>query len=330
VKLPAKSLRRFLSLGVFALKKIFDRIAALADPLRGRLLFALEGNELAVTELCTVFGMPQSTMSRHLKALATEGWVESRAEGVIRWYSMTAGAKAGTAGKVWEAVREELAELPEAGVDRRRIEEVIESRRLRGREFFAGAGGEWDRLRNELVGERREVLPLLGLLDPEWTVGDLGCGTGRVSELLAPFVKRVVAVDGSELMLEVARSRLSGRENVTVRGGELEQLPVENEVFDAAVLFLVLSVVADAGVVAREALRVLRPGGRLLIVDLTPHDREEYRQRFGHRTLGFAEARVRGVLDAVGFDGIRYVSLPSDADAKVPPLFAASGRRHGG
>jgi ArsR family transcriptional regulator len=308
-------------------KKTLARLAALADPLRARIVFALESNELSVTELCAVFGMPQSTMSRQLKVLGTEGWVEARAEGVVRWYSMAPGVKAGAAGRVWEAVREELAALPELEADRRRIEEVIERRRLRGREFFAGAGGEWDRLRNELVGEKREVLPLLGLLDPEWTVGDLGCGTGRVSELLAPFVGRVVAIDGSEPMLRIARSRLSRHGNVIVRGGELERLPVEDAGLDAAVLFLVLSVVADIGVVAREARRVLRPGGRLLVVDLTPHDREEYRQRFGHRTLGFDERRIRETLGAAGFEGIRYVDLSSDAEAKVLPLFAASGRR---
>jgi len=322
--------RLSVPLGVFTLKKIFDQIAALADPLRGRILFALEERELAVTELCAVFSLPQSTMSRQLKSLAVEGWVESRAEGVIRWYSMAAGTRAGAAGKVWEAVREEVMRLPEVTVDRQRIEEVVESRRLKSREFFTGAGAEWDRLRDELVGERREVVPLLGLLDPAWEVADLGCGTGRVSELLAPFVGRVVAVDGSEPMLELARARLGRHPNVVVRGGELERLPIEESALDAAVLFLVLSVVADMAVVVREARRVLRPSGVLLVVDLAPHEREEYRKRFGHRALGFDEPRIRGVLGATGFDTIRYVDLPSDVEAKVPRLFVASARRVSG
>src|SRR5690606_31935496 len=122
---------------------------------------------------------------------------------------------------------------------------------------------------------------------------DLGCGTGQVTELLAPFVGRVIAVDGSEEMLGAARGRLAGVGNVEVVQGELENLPIETGGLDAALVYLTLPYVADPSLVIREAARVLRREGRLLIADLGAHDREEYRQRLGHQALGFSEVQVR-------------------------------------
>src|SRR5690606_30036240 len=116
-----------------------------------------------------------------------------------------------------------------------------------------------------------------GLLDEGWTVGDLGCGTGQVAASLAPFVARVVAVDESAAMLAAARGRLGGVGNVEVRAGELESLPLDDAELDAAVVFLVLHYLSDPGAALREVARVLRPGGRVLVVDMMPHEREEYR-----------------------------------------------------
>jgi SAM-dependent methyltransferase len=308
---------------------IFERMSALADTTRSRLLLVLERHELTVGELCAVLQLPQSTVSRHLKVLADEEWVAGRAEGTTRRYRMQADALEPAARRLWSLVREQAAALPAAGQDTQRLRSVLAQRVTRSQAFFTTAAGEWDRLRAELFGPRADLLGLLGLLDDGWAVGDLGCGTGQVSASLAPFVRRLVAVDGSAAMLEAARKRLSGAANVEVRAGELEALPIDDGELDAAVAFLVLHYLADPPRALAEARRVLRPGGRLLVVDMMPHDREEYRQAMGHVWLGFSAAQVGAWLEEAGFAGVRYLPLAPDPAAKGPTLFAASARAEG-
>ena len=145
--------------------------------------------------------------------------------------------------------------------------------------------------------------------------------------LAGAFVARVIAVDGSPAMLEAARARLAGTPNVEVREGELESLPIEPGTLDAAVAFLVLHYVAEPADALAEAARALKPGGRLLVVDMMPHDREEYRQAMGHVWQGFEAERLGGWMADAGLTAFRYVPLPPDPAAKGPTLFAASARR---
>jgi SAM-dependent methyltransferase len=304
---------------------LFGRMATLTDPLRGRVLLVLEGQELTVSELCGVFQLPQSTMSRHLKALTDEGWLAYRAEGTSRRYRMP-GSLGPEAKRLWNLVRDQVVEMPAADQDAERVRLVLAQRRSRSQEFFSGAVGDWDRLRAEIVGRRLDLVGMLGLVDDRWTVGDLGCGTGQLSEVLAPFVREVVAVDDSEAMLAAARERLGSWPNVEVRAGALERLPIADLHLDAVVIFLVLHYVGSPGEAIREAARVLRPGGRMLLVDLVPHDREEYRQRMGHVWLGFGAEQLAGWAEAAGMEGFRHLLLPLDPEAKGPRLFAATAR----
>ena len=306
---------------------VFDRMTALADLTRSRLLLLLEDRELTVSELCAVVQIPQSTASRHLKVLSDEGWVTSRASGTSRWYAMLPARLESSARTLWEIVREQVAGSPVAAQDAQRLRSVLAQRRTKSQEFFSSSAGQWDRLRAELFGERADVTALLALLDEGWTVGDLGCGTGRLSESLAPFVRRVVAVDESAPMLAAARRRLAGVENTELRRGDLEQLPIADGELDVAVLFLVLHYIVEPARALAEAARALKPGGRLLVVDMMPHDREEYRQQMGHVWLGFSEAQLAGLLRDAGLAAVRYRPLPADADAKGPVLFAASARK---
>jgi ArsR family transcriptional regulator len=303
---------------------VLDALAALADPVRGRLLVALERHELAVGELAAVLQLPQSTVSRHLKTLVDAGWVASRADGPSRRYRFAPEAREGDARRLWAAVREPLRALPSAAHDESRLRAVVAERRAATRAFFSGAAHAWDRLRVELFGARADLIALLALLDDRMTVGDLGCGTGAVADLLAPFVGRVVAVDHSREMLDVARRRLDGRTNVELREGDLEALPVADGELDAALLVLTLHHMPDPEAVFAEAARTLRPGGRLVVIDMAPHDREGYRAEMGHVWLGFGEAQLAPWLRAAGFGPARYALLPADPAARGPALFAAA------
>lgn len=305
---------------------VLDRLTTLADPTRSRILLLLERNELTVGELCTVLQLPQSTVSRHLRWLSDAGWVVSRQDGTSRYYAVNTELEDG-AQRLWRLVGDDLGASASAEQDRVRMTTVLDQRRAKSREYFATAAAHWDSVRAELVGARADVAALLGLLDPELVVGDLGCGTGHLAEALAPHVRQVIAIDASATMLEAARERLHLASNVDFRMGDLESLPIEPGVLDVAVLSLVLHYAADPLRVLTEAHRVLRDGGRLLVVDLQPHDRTEYRQQMGHVWLGFSGEQMRGWLREAGFGAHRLWPLTPDPAARGPALFVVTARR---
>ena len=302
---------------------ILDHMSALADPTRCRMLLLLEARELTVGELCAVLQMPQSSVSRHLKTLADDGWVASRRDGTSRFYSMAADDLDAAAGQLWPIIREQVAATAGARQDERRLRGVLARRRATSEQFFATAAGQWDRLRGDLFGETFYLWAVLGLIDPSLVVGDLGCGTGQLAQTIAPHVTRVIAVDASPDMLDAARERLAGLGNVDLRKGELEALPVDTGELHAAMLSLVLHYSPDPARTLAEVARALRPGGRLLVVDMLPHDREEYQGQMGHVWLGFSERQITKFLEGAGFADVRVRALPVDPDAKGPALFAA-------
>ena len=309
------------------MSSIFDRLQVLADPTRTRLLALLDRHELPVSELCAVTQLPQSTVSRHLKVLGDGAWVVSRADGTSRRYRATAERLDTPSRKLWHLVRDQAASAATGQQDTQRLRSILAQRRTASQEFFSTAAGQWDRLRSELFGNRADVVGLLGLLDETWSVADLGCGTGQVAELLAPFVAQVVAVDESAAMLAAARKRLREHDNVVVREGDLAALPIDDDTLDAALIFLVLHYTAEPADVLAEACRVLRPGGRVLIVDMMPHDRADFRDQMGHVWQGFGADEMTRWAEAAGLRGLRYRPLPADPAARGPTLFAASARK---
>ena len=306
---------------------ILEQMSALADPVRCRILLILERHELTVSELCSVLQLPQSTVSRHLKWLADHGWVEARPDGTSRYYEAKGDHPEASVGRLWRLVGEQVGKSAAAGEDRRRLQGVLGQRGTRSQEFFSSAAGKWAEMRRELFGQRFDLQAMLGLLDDRWVVGDLGCGTGQLTAYLAPFVGKVIGVDDSDAMLEAAGTRIEGAANVELRRGRLERLPIEDGELDVATLVLVLHHLADPESTINEVARSLRDGGRLLVVDMLPHDHEDYRRRMGRVWLGFGEDQLSGWLEDAGFGNIRFHQLPPERDAKGPTLFVATAAK---
>jgi SAM-dependent methyltransferase len=301
-------------------------MSALGDFTRVRLVHACEQRELSVVELCQGLQLPQSTASRHLKVLSEDGWLGVRRDGTSRYYRVNRERLPPAARQLWKWIRSQFAEESTLREDEARIERVVSARQSRSQEFFASSSGHWDRLRGELFGNF-EATSFLALLDPAARVGDLGCGTGRTAELLAGFVGEVVAVDASAEMIKAARARLRPLHNVTLHRASLEELPLGDETLDAAFVKLVLHHVADPSAAIAEVARVLAPGGKLVIVDMQGHEREEYRLEMGHVWLGFSNTELQDWLGGAGLTDVRYVPLPPEPGAKGPPLFVATARR---
>lgn len=306
---------------------VVDQLLVLSDPIRVRMLAILDGNELTVSELCDVVQLPQSTVSRHLKTLADGEWVNSRRDGTSHFYTLPTDDIDPAAKRLWDVVREQVTSSSAAAQDDRRLKQVLAKRRTQSEAFFSSAAGQWDRLREELFGETTHLKAIAGLLDSSLVVGDLGCGTGAMSEWLSVFCGRIIAVDSSKEMLQAARKNLAGRKHVELRHGSLEKLPIDNGELDVALMILVLHHMPEPKRVLEEAARSLKPGGRLLILDMMPHDREDYRQTMGHVWLGFSEKQIVQWLHAAGFKDVQWRAMPPESKAKGPSLFVATARR---
>ena len=305
---------------------LLERLPALVDPTRARLLHVLAMQELTVGELCSVVQLPQSTVSRHLRLLSDEGWVASRSEGTSRYYRLDPQLGEGPR-QLWDLVAADIGQAPKARSDAERVRAVVAKRRARSQAFFAQAASDWEKVRETLFGERASLIGLLALLDENAELGDFGCGTGHLTRLLSPFVKRIVGVDASAAMLELARTQTAALSNVELRSGELESLPLADESLDAAILALVLHNVADPSMALREASRVLRRGGRLLVLDMVPHERDDLRAKFGHVWQGFSPDQMNSWFAQAGFSRSRYVPLPPDVATEGPSLFVSTGVR---
>lgn len=314
-------------MNTIATPPVLDHLSALGDETRTRLLALLESGEFNVSELCQALQLPQPTVSRHLRTLAEDGWVLVRTEGRMRHYRMAEELDP-MHRNLWSVVRDGLREFPAYARDAERARQVLAERKRRSAEFFAESADRWTEVRRELFGARAEFSPLLGLLEPGWTVADLGTGTGALAETVAPFVRRVVGVDRSAAMLDAAAQRLSHLGNAELREGELESLPLADGEADLAVLSLVLHYVVEPLDVLREAARVLVPGGRLLVVDMHAHERgPRYAQEMGHVWPGFESSTLTGWLETAGFQRITLRPLPPDPDARGPRLFIATARK---
>ncbi len=294
----------------------------LGDPVRLRMLRALGKHELTVGEVSRIVQVAQSSTSRHLSALHHAGLLSRRGAGTASIYRL-ATSPTGPAASAWQAISAALEQSPTAADDDERTAAVIASRRVESREFFGRVGSEWDSIRRDLFGVAPEVTASVDILDPHWTVVDLGCGTGEWAERLAPVVARVIAVDREPSMLLAARRRLHAHPNLQFVEAELDSLPVASATADFAVCSLVLHHIDNPAGAMAEALRVLKPGGRLLVMDMVPHVHEDLMRSMGHRHPGFSESDLRAFAKSGGALLLRYRRLPPARDGKGPGLFAA-------
>jgi ArsR family transcriptional regulator len=300
---------------------------SLADPIRLRLLRILERHELGVLELCEILQLPQSTVSRHLKVLGDDGWLRSQRRGTANLYRVSLPELDGASRRLWQLAREQTENWPAVAQDRLRLAKRLANRRKQSQRFFAGAAGQWDKLRGELYGSAFSISAMLALLPSDWVVADLGCGTGHVAAALAPAVGKVIGVDNSPAMLRAARRRTAALGNVDFRSGDLEALPIDAASCDAALLILVLTYVADPTIVLREAARVIRLGGKVVVVDLLEHGRDEFRRELNQQHAGFEAPAMAAMLKNAGFEPTGSRSLDAEPQAKGPPLVLAIGRR---
>ena len=293
------------------LGSILTGLEAAGEGTRLRLLALLAEAELTVSELVAILGQSQPRISRHLKLLLEAGLVERHREGAWAFFLLADRTR------VAQLARDIVAHLdptdPILAADRARLAEARRLRDQKAAAYFAAHADTWDTIRSLHVADEtveRAIQDEVGET-PLHALLDLGAGTGRMLELLAPLARRAVGIDQSPAMLKVARARIesAGLRNVQLRQGDIYAIPVEREGYDLVVIHQVLHYLGDPARAVREAARALRPGGRLIIVDFAPHQLEFLRDQHAHRRLGFAESEIEGYMREAGLDGFRHRQL---------------------
>ena len=294
-------------------------LKAAAEPTRLRILALLAEAELTVSDLTEILRQSQPRLSRHLRLLTEAGLVDRFREG--SWAFFRLGERGGTA----ELARALIGRLKidDAIVlrDRERLAAVRTSRAAAAQTYFRRHAAEWDRIRRLHVADAAvESAIRTALADkPIRSLLDLGTGTGRMLELFGADIERGLGLDLSLDMLALARARLdrAGLKHCSVRHGDIYDLALPRDSFDVVIIHQVLHFLDDSARAIAEAARVLRPGGRLLVVDFAPHDLEFLREEHAHRRLGFSAETVTQWLEAAGLDVLRQETLPPGPQGKI-------------
>lgn len=281
---------------------LLDGLKAAGEDTRLRLLALIGEGELTVSELTEILGQSQPRISRHLKLLAEAGLVERFREASWVFYRRAAETPAAA---LTDALIELMAPDDEVLLrDRERLEAVRAARAAHAQDYFRAHAHEWDAIRR-LHAPEAEVESAIRSILSGARIGsllDLGTGTGRILELFSGEMERGLGIDLSADMLSVARANLerAGVRNATVRQGDIYNLALPRDAFDVVIVHQVLHFLEDAPRALKEAARVLRPGGRLLVVDFDPHDLEFLRDEHAHRRLGFAPEIMESWLTQAG------------------------------
>ena len=300
------------------LDRLVDTLKAAAESSRLRILALLSRGDLTVSDLTEILNQSQPRVSRHLKLLLEAGLIGRYQEGSWAYFRLADA----------EAARDFVQGLvsrvhdgdPQIERDLERLAAVKRRRQARAAEYFRANAASWDEIRSLHASDRAVETALLKLVGkrPFQSMLDLGTGTGRLLEIFSTLYRRGVGIDMSREMLAVARANLdkAGIGNAQVRQGDIFAPPVERDGFDLVTMHQVLHYLDDGARAIREAARVLRPGGRLVVVDFAPHDLEFLRDEHAHRRLGFAEETVGQWMRAAGLETVLHRSLAPKQDRK--------------
>lgn len=302
------------------MEELLAALRACAEPTRLRILALVARGAFCVTEFTEILGQSQPRLSRHLRLLCDAGVLERLREGANAWFGLPPEDSAG-----YSLVRAVLDRLPVAdevlAADRRQAARVLAERARVATETFHKKGADWDEMRALDLPAQAVEQALLDLLPPSG-IGralDIGTGTGRLLELLAPRVAAALGVDASRAMLALARSRLArpGLTHCAVRLADMYRLPLPDAGFDLVVLQMVLHHAEDPAAAVAEATRVLRPGGRLVVVDLAPHANDDCLHRLAHRWPGFADNTMLTLFGEAGLAAGESVTVPGALDVRI-------------
>lgn len=300
------------------MEHLLEMLKAGADPTRAKIICLCGQAELSVSELTRILGQSQPRVSRHLKILVDAGLLDRYREGQFAFFRLAArGLPAEVAGQIarW-ADASPVALEPELAA----LRQVLARRTDVAADYFASNAAQWDHIRRLHIADDQVEQAILERLGdgPLDLLVDLGTGTGRMIELAGPRARRVVGIDLSRDMLAVARGNLLKAQDLSgglpfnwqVRQGDLHRLPLGDGIADTAIMHHVLHFLEDPSAALFEAGRILRPGGRLILVDFARHDIEALRSEHAHTWLGFAKAEVSGWLQEAGFTDIETGQLP--------------------
>jgi ArsR family transcriptional regulator len=303
-------------------------LRAAAEPNRLRILLLLKAEELSVAELQEILVMGQSTISTHLSQLKHAGLVEDRRTGKSSLYRLTASAISGAGGVLGGVLAEAEKEIAEAASDRAAMRAVVKKRQDRMRSFFDSMAG---RLGRDYVPGKswKSLAEALLRLMPPMTIADLGAGDGTFALLLAQRARQVIAVDASARMLDVGREQAArhGIDNVEFRLGDMEELPIEDAAVDLVFFSQSLHHALHPERAVHEASRILKPGGRIVILDLAKHRFEEVRELYADERLGFSEAELGALLEEAGFQNVSTAIVDKEPEAPQFQTLLAIGER---
>jgi ubiquinone/menaquinone biosynthesis C-methylase UbiE len=296
------------------MEHLLAALRAIAEPTRLRLVVLCARSELTVSELTQILGQSQPRVSRHLKLLCEAGLLDRFREGSWVFYRLSHTGPAGALARQLVSACDDTD--PTIALDLQRLAAIKRQRADIASAYFRENAARWDRIRSLYIDEREVEAALVEIIasaDPRDLL-DIGTGTGRILEVLAPRVERALGIDQSREMLSVARVNLerAGMENGSVRLGDMYQLALPDESFDAVVIHQVLHYADRPAMAIAEAARVLRPNGILVLVDFAPHSLEFLRDEHAHRRLGFADSEVAEWCRAVGLDPEPPRRLPGD------------------
>ena len=293
-----------LSRSAISLDRSVDTLKAAAESSRLRILLLLAHGDLTVSDVTEILGQSQPRVSRHLKLLLEAELIERYQEGSWAYFRLSDAEPA------HEFVTGVIARVepsdPLVARDRERLERVKARRQQRAAEYFSANAERWDRIRSLHVPDGAVEAAMLKLIGdrPFQAMADLGTGTGRLLELFAPLYRRGVGIDLSREMLAVARANLdrAGVAHAQVRQGDLYAPPIERDAFDLVTMHQVLHYLDDPGRAIREAARLLRPAGRLLVVDFAAHGLEFLREEHAHLRLGFSDRQIEDWFAEAGIE----------------------------